>query len=206
MRVEARREAGAAVRSRPAGFEAALRRAAAHRAPAARGPASHLNPLPVEETGGGEGPGRAAAWDARGGAGVDAASREAGREGPAQGSVEAGRGAGEAEVWVDLRGMAEAASPVPVPLARAVAQVAPAVEAFWREGRAALSLDFGRALGLELRSEGGAVALALRAPPDLLAAARAAVPGMVAAVAVRGIPVVRAEVRQRGSGLARRGR
>jgi len=90
--------------------------------------------------------------------------------------------------------------PAPPALARAIAQVTPAVEAFWREGRQAVVLDFGRALGVELRCEAGAVVVALSVPPDLAGAARAEVPGLVAAVAARGVMVARAEVRRRGQG------
>lgn len=94
--------------------------------------------------------------------------------------------------------------PATVTLALAVRALVPAVEAFRREGREALSLDFGRALGVEVRAEPGGVTLTLAAAPGLLAAARAELPGLLRTLAARGVTVVRAEARERGG--AGRGR
>lgn len=96
-----------------------------------------------------------------------------------------------------------------VTLALAARAVVPAVEAFRRSGREALSLDFGPALGVEVRVQGGGVALTLAAAPGLAAAARAELPNLVRALAGRGVSVVHAEVRPRSAGepsRSRRGR
>jgi len=79
----------------------------------------------------------------------------------------------------------------------AVRAVVPAVEAFRLGGREALSLDFGRALGVELRQRPGGVELSLTAAAALAPAARAELPGLLRALAARGVPVLRAEVRER---------
>lgn len=88
-------------------------------------------------------------------------------------------------------------------LAAAVRGVVPAVEALLRSGREAVSLDLGRALGVEVRAEPGGVALTLAAAPGLSAAARAELPALTRVLAARGIAVVRAEVRPRHAGGGR---
>jgi hypothetical protein len=90
-----------------------------------------------------------------------------------------------------------------VTLAAAVRAVVPAVEALRRSGREAVSLDFGRALGVELRVEPGGVAITLAAAPGLAAAARAELPTLARVLAARGVAVVRAEVRTRHAGRGR---
>jgi hypothetical protein len=95
--------------------------------------------------------------------------------------------------------LAPAASPVgAVTLALAVRAVVPAVEAFRLGGREALTLDFGRALGVEVRAMPGGVTVTLAAAPGLLPAARAELPGLVRALAARGVNVLHADVRERG--------
>ncbi|HET8734372.1 MAG TPA: hypothetical protein VFM45_11450, partial [Anaeromyxobacteraceae bacterium] len=71
-------------------------------------------------------------------------------------------------------------------------------------GRPALALDFGPALSVELRQRGEGVELALTAAAALAPAARAELPGLLRALAARGVPVLRAEVRQRGAAPERR--
>lgn len=88
--------------------------------------------------------------------------------------------------------------PARATLALAVRAVVPAVEALRLGGREALSLDFGRALGVELRQRPGGVELSLSTSAALAPAARAELPGLLRALAGRGVPVVRAEVRSRG--------
>jgi hypothetical protein len=84
-------------------------------------------------------------------------------------------------------------------LALAARAVVPAAEAFRRSGRETLTLDFGPALGVELRAHAGGVDLTLAAGPGLSAAARAELPALVRALAARGVTVLRAGVRPRGA-------
>jgi len=97
-----------------------------------------------------------------------------------------------------------APDPGRVTLAMAVRAIVPAVEAFRLGGREALALDFGRALGVELKRAPGGVEVALAAAPALASAARAELPGLLRALAARGVPVVRAEVRERGAPAGQR--
>lgn len=90
--------------------------------------------------------------------------------------------------------------PLAATLAQALRSVPPAVEALRRGDREVLALDFGRALGVEVREAPGGVVLTLAAAPGLLSAARAALPGLARALAARGVAVVRAEVRARPDG------
>jgi hypothetical protein len=78
--------------------------------------------------------------------------------------------------------------------------VVPAVEAFRLAGRDALALDFGPALGVELRRGPEGIEVRLHASPGLAPAARAELPGLVRTLVARGVPVARAEVRSRRSG------
>jgi hypothetical protein len=95
--------------------------------------------------------------------------------------------------------LAPAASPAgAVTLALAVRAVVPAVEAFRLGGREALTLDFGRALGVEVRAVPGGVTVTLATPPGLLPAARTELPGLLRALAARGVNVLHADVRERG--------
>lgn len=82
-------------------------------------------------------------------------------------------------------------------LALAVRAVVPAVEVFRQSGRAALALDLGPALGVELRRADGGVEVALSVTPALAPAARAELPHLLRTLAARGVAVVGAEVRER---------
>ncbi len=127
-----------------------------------------------------------------------------------------GEAAGGAEVpglfavggaWPAAPGLAparEAAEAGRARLAAAVRALPPAVEVFRAAGREVLSLDFGRTLKVELRQREGGVELALAAAAALAPAARAELPGLLRALVARGVPVVKAEVRQRGGAPERR--
>jgi hypothetical protein len=73
------------------------------------------------------------------------------------------------------------------------------VETFRQDGRLALSLDLGQALGVELRRAGDGVELTLAAAPSLAPAVRAALPRLLRALDARGVVVRKAEVRQRSA-------
>ena len=130
-------------------------------------------------------PGRRAATPrpARAGAGAEAAADPA---------------AGAARPAAAAPQLRPAPEPARAVLALEVRAVVPVVEAFRLGGREALALDFGRALGVELRHRPGGVELSLTAAPALAPAARAELPGLLRALAARGVPVLRAEVRDRG--------
>jgi hypothetical protein len=99
---------------------------------------------------------------------------------------------------------AGAPPPAVAGLAAAVRALPPAVEAFRRTGQASLTLDFGSALGVELRAAPGGVTLTLTAAPGLGPAARAELPGLLRTLAARGVQVVRAEARSRSGGARAR--
>jgi hypothetical protein len=80
-------------------------------------------------------------------------------------------------------------------LAQAVRALPPVVETFHSSGLAALSLDFGGAVGVELRQAPGGVELRLSASAALLPAARAELAGLCRTLVARGVSVVSAEVR-----------
>jgi hypothetical protein len=69
------------------------------------------------------------------------------------------------------------------------------VEAFRAAGRAALAIDFGGGLGVELRQVPGGVELCLAAPPPLRPAARLELAGLCRALVSRGVGVAGAAVR-----------
>jgi hypothetical protein len=104
-----------------------------------------------------------------------------------------------------VTGGAPLTEPARASLAAAVRAVVPAVEAFRAGGREALALEFGPALGVELRQVSGGIELTLSTAPALAPAARVELDGLVRTLAARGVPVVRAEVRAR-AGSARPGR
>ncbi len=88
-------------------------------------------------------------------------------------------------------------------LAQAVRALPPVIEAFGASGQAALSIDFGGALGVELRQAPGGVEVRLSASAALRPAARAELAALCRTLAARGVSVVSAEVR---GGRAWRGR
>jgi hypothetical protein len=179
-------------------FGAALRRAQAGRAeigrPARRADdqaARHAPEASLREEGAGEalparraraagvgreeGPADLAAWG-------DATARAGATATLATGPGGAGRAGGEGE-------------PGRVPLAQAVLALGPVIEAFQASGRVALSLDFGGALGVELRGAPEGVEVLIRASAALLPAARAELAGLCRSLAARGVAVASAEVR-----------
>jgi len=151
----------------------------------------------------------ASPWSGEPHADPRAEGQAAGRRAP---SARAGRGGSGLEPLAEPGPVAAGRSPAPPPpagpqppaeparatLALAVRAVVPAVEAFRLGGREALSLDFGRALGVEVRQRPGGVEVSLTAASALAPAARAELPGLLRALAARGVPVLRAEVRERG--------
>jgi hypothetical protein len=101
-------------------------------------------------------------------------------------------------------GMTErAGEPGRVALAQAVRTLPPIIETFQASSRTALSLDFGGALGVDLRQASGGVELRLSASAVLLPAARAELAGLCRTLAARGVAVVSAEVRGRRPGRGR---
>jgi hypothetical protein len=80
-------------------------------------------------------------------------------------------------------------------LAQAVRALPPVIEAFHASNQAAISIDFGGAVGVELRQAPGGVEVRLSASAALRPAARAELAGLCQALAARGVSVVSAEVR-----------
>jgi hypothetical protein len=83
-------------------------------------------------------------------------------------------------------------------VAAAVRAVPAAALAFQAQGRAALALDLGPALSVELRAAPSGVEIVLRPEGALSRAAAAELPGLVRALRARGVAVARAEVKARG--------
>lgn len=110
-----------------------------------------------------------------------------------------GRAAGE------VTGGAAAApgGPSRAALTAAVRALPPVIEAFGAAGREVLVLDFGGAIGVELRRAPGGVEVGLAVPAALRPAARVELAGICQALAARGVTVVCAEVR---GGVPSRGR
>jgi hypothetical protein len=92
-------------------------------------------------------------------------------------------------------GSVGAGPPSTTALAQAVRALPPVVEAFQASGRMALSLDFGGALGVELRQAAEGVEITLSSSAALRPAARAELAGLCRTLAARGVAVTRAEVR-----------
>jgi hypothetical protein len=88
-------------------------------------------------------------------------------------------------------------------LAQAVRALPPVIETFGASGQAALAIDFGGSLGVELRQAPGGVEVRLSASAALRPAARAELAGLCRTLAARGVAVVSAEV---CGGRAYRGR
>jgi hypothetical protein len=204
---EQRREAG-----RRGDFGAALQRAEARRAEAGRADAGRaaqqagerLTETRRTEAGdrsdagaavkpSGGGPGEAAARG-RGEPGAGGANGElAGASGALASSRPSGTG-GEPGLAGD---QARAA------LTQAIRTLPPVIEAFGGSGREVLTIDFGGALGVELRQAAGGVEVLLSAPRSLQPAARTELAGLCRALAARGVAVASAEVR---AGVPRQGR
>jgi len=80
-------------------------------------------------------------------------------------------------------------------LVQAVRALPPVLEAFGGAGREVLSIDFGGAIGVELRRAPGGVEIELSVPAALRPAARLELAGLCRELACRGVTVVSAEVR-----------
>lgn len=80
-------------------------------------------------------------------------------------------------------------------LVEAVRALPPVLEAFGAAGREVLSIDFGGALGVELRRAPGGVEVQLSVPAALRPAAGLELAGLCRELASRGVTVVSAEVR-----------
>jgi hypothetical protein len=90
---------------------------------------------------------------------------------------------------------ATGSEPVRAALTEVVRALPPVIEAFGASGREVLALDFGGAMGVELRRAPGGVEVGLTVPAALRPAARVELAGICQALAVRGVAVVSAEVR-----------
>lgn len=138
----------------------------------------------------------------RSSAGATADARRAGR---ARGAREA---AGGTQPSIAPDPLAAAAAgprrgddPPPVPELAAAIRALPAAISAARPGPAApLTLTFGQALDVDLRSAPAGVEVVLRPEGRLLAAAQAELPRVVEALRLRGVQVARAEVAPRGGG------
>ena len=80
-------------------------------------------------------------------------------------------------------------------LVEAVRALPPVLEAFGGAGREVLSIDFGGAIGVELRRAPGGVEVELSVPAALRPAARVELAVLCQGLASRGVTVVSAEVR-----------
>ena len=96
-----------------------------------------------------------------------------------------------------------AGQPARSALVEAVRALPPVIESFGASGRELLALDFGGAIGVELRRAPGGVEVGLSVPMALRPVARAELAGICRALAARGVTVASAEVR---GGMPGRGR
>ncbi len=88
----------------------------------------------------------------------------------------------------------------PTELREVVRALPPTIATFAGRGGGELTLAFGAALGVDLRSGAQGLEVALRPAPSLERVARAELPGLVEALRARGLRVARAEVRPRPQG------
>jgi len=197
---EQRRDAG-----RRGEFNAALDRAEARRAEAGRaddGRAVRRAGERLVERQGDEARGRAAAAAGAtppGGSGATGAIEGAGAGEPTTSGDPTVPGAGAAVASAAGTNGAGVIGPAGetgrAALAQAVRALPPVIEAFHASNQAAISIDFGGAVGVELRQAPGGVEVRLSASAALRPAARAELAGLCQALAARGVSVVSAEVR-----------
>jgi len=152
------------------------------------------------------GAGAAHAADRRGGdeaaAGRATARRAIGQKTAARSVVERGTAISAAAEGVREQAPGgRSAGPAPAELGAAIRALPAAVEAARVRDGAQVSLAFGSALGVDLRSGPGGLELSLRPAPSLERAAAVELPRLVEAIRARGLRVARAEVRT-GAGRA----